>query len=244
MTKCHKCGTGWTSQGLPLCPICGTRVEKGAAPSPTPAKEPVLEAPPILDFARKPKGASALLEAPVEPPKAQVEKALPAPPPLPVVPEARPVPDVPQDVRKPESRRFDLLRLADPSATALPAVGRLPAPSRPLRGPLILGALSYVGVLLFPLTIAFESHRVLGVLGFCMAGFFAPFAPIAWLVGLSAEKRRRDQGLRPEQPVSLGRILGQWGTLILVSELTLALVGIAALRLAGRFPVSFWAPIY
>jgi hypothetical protein len=44
--------------------------------------------------------------------------------------------------------------------------------------------------------------------------------------------------------VSLGRILGQWGTLLLVAEVTVALVGIAALRLSGRFPVTFWAPIY
>jgi hypothetical protein len=206
----------------------------------------------MLDLARKSDKGSALLEAPAEtpkPPKIKAECAAPRaessetsvrvvaePPP--------PVPELPVEIRRPESRRLDLLRLADASAATLPVAAPLPSPSRPLHGPLILGALSYLGVLLLPLTIAFESHRVLGVLGFCMAGFFAPFAPIAWLVGLTAEKRRRDQGLRPEPPVSLGRLLGQWGTLILVSEVTLALIGIAALRLAGRFPVSFWAPVY
>ena len=67
---------------------------------------------------------------------------------------------------------------------------------------------------------------------------------IAWVVGLNAEKRRRDQGLRPEGRVSLGKLLGQWATLLLVSEMTVALVGIAALRLSGKFPVSFWTGIF
>ena len=242
MTKCHKCGTGWTSQGLPLCPICGARVESAAPSTPSPSRESVIEAPPMLDFVRKPANGSAVVEAPGVLPERSPAESKDAPPPR--AEEAPALPASPPETRNPESRRFDLLRLADPSATALPAAGILSAPSRPLRGPLILGLLSYMGVLLFPLSIAFESHRVLGVLGFCMAGFFAPFAPIAWLAGLSAEKRRRDQGLRPERPVSLGRLLGQWGTLLLVSEVTLALIGIAALRLSGRFPISFWAPIY
>ena len=101
-----------------------------------------------------------------------------------------------------------------------------------------------MGVFLLPLTVAFESSRVLGVLGFCLTAFFVPFAPIAWTAGLIAEQRRRDQGLRPENSVSLGRLLGQWATLLLVSEVTLALMGIACLRLSGRFPFSFWAPFY
>jgi hypothetical protein len=197
----------------------------------------------VLDVARN-GGAvkSALLDAPVEPPKLQVEKVLPVCP-VSVVKEAPPM-DIPAETRTPESRRFELLQSADPSAAALPAAKQLPLPSKPLQGPLVLGALAYVAVLLLPLTLAFESHRVLGVLGFCMAGFFAPFAPIAWMVGTAAEKRRREQGLRPERQVALGRLLGQWGTMLLVSELTLGLVSVAALRLSGKFPVSFWAPVF
>jgi hypothetical protein len=74
-----------------------------------------------------------------------------------------------------------------------------------------------------------------------MAGFFAPFAPIAWMVGLTAEQRRRDQGFRPERAVTLGRTLGQVATLVLVAELTVGLIAIAALRLSGKFPGSFWS---
>jgi len=246
MTKCSKCGTGWTSQGLPICPICGTKVEDPAAPAPAAAPAgrcPVMDSPPLMDFSRNGGSASAVLEAPAEPPKIQIQKVEPVRP-IPVVKETVPMIEPPAEPRRHESRRFDLLQGADPSALAIPAAKELPAPSRPLNGPLILGALSYVGVLLLPLTVAFEHHRVLGVLGFCMTGFFAPFAPIAWMVGLTAEKRRRDQGLRAENRVSLGRLLGQWGTMILVSELTVALVAIAALRLSGRFPITFWAPLY
>jgi len=272
MIKCHKCGTGWTSQGLPLCPICGARVEEIAAAAKVAA----------VPVAAEKAVRSALLEAPAEPPKVQLKKVEPVPfvptvkQPEPVavateppkiqkvdpVPPTAPTPRVEAEplvqtvvlkttVPKTELRReapkpadFERLELSDPSAIALPVIRELRTTSRPLSGPLILGALAYVGVFLLPLTVAFESSRVLGVLGFCMTAFFAPFAPIAWMAGLSAEKRRRDQGLRPENPVALGRLLGQWATLLLVSEVTLALIGIAALRLAGRFPFSFWAPFY
>jgi len=272
MVKCHKCGTGWTSQGLPLCPICGTRVEEPAAAA------KAVAAPVAAEKAAR----SARLEAPAEPPKIQIKKVEPF---VPTLKHAEPVVAPPEPVRiqkvepapaeppkprveaepfvptvvlktsapktelrreppKPASGDFERLELSDPSAISLPVIRELRTTSRPLSGPLILGFLAYVGVFLLPLTVAFESSRVLGVLGFCMTAFFAPFAPIAWMAGLSAEKRRRDQGLRPENPVALGRLLGQWATLLLVSEVTLALIGIAALRLAGRFPLSFWAPFY
>jgi hypothetical protein len=94
--------------------------------------------------------------------------------------------------------------------------------------------------ILLPATVFFESHRIFGIIGFCMSGFFMPFAPIAWMAGLSAEKRRREQVLRPEGRVVFGRHLGQWGTLLLVAELTAALILIAGLRLAGSFPMTFW----
>jgi len=214
MVKCANCGTGWTSAGLPLCPVCGTKVE---ASPPTP---PLLDLSPVSP---RPNG-SALLE-------------------VPVLKEVAPMNEAPVETRKPETRLLSPLQIPDPSAV-LPALKPLPAPSRPLNGPLILGILAYAGVILLPLAVVFESHRVAGVLGFCSAGFFAPFAPIAWMVALSAEKRRRDQGLRPEGRVTLGRLLGQGATLLLVTELTAAMIGIAALRLSGKFPVSFWTGIF
>ena len=275
MVKCAKCGTGWTSSGLPLCPVCGARIddpagrvpaakvgEKSTSPSRTPSA--LFEAPAVplqvhkaLSAAKVVEKAtaavatpSALFEAPPEPVK--IQKVVPAPPgprvepalPTVVPRESAPKTEVRPEPAESRAEAFERLELSDPSALSLPVARPLGTTARPLNGPLILGALAYVGVFLFPLSIAFESSRVLGVLGFCMTAFFAPFAPIAWMAGLSVEKRRRDQGLRPENPVALGRLLGQWATMLLVSEVTLALIGIAALRLAGRFPFSFWAPIY
>jgi hypothetical protein len=296
MVKCHKCGTGWTSKGLPLCPICGTKVEE---PGPAVKAASAAERSPVTSSPEKPSLAtlSPKLEAPAPPPRVRLKKVepapfvptlpdpepapTPAPPPKIQIQKVAPVPAEPlvrelvpaaeppspradidrfvhsvvlrESAPKPEAlpeapkstvQDFERLELSDPSAISLPVIRELRTSSRPLSGPLILGALAYVGVFLLPLTVAFESSRVLGVLGFCLTAFFAPFAPIAWLAGLAAEKRRREQGLRPENPVALGRLLGQWATLLLVSEVTLALVGIAALRLAGRFPFSFWAPFY
>jgi hypothetical protein len=117
----------------------------------------------------------------------------------------------------------------------------LPSPARPLNGPIILGALSLVTGLMLPLTAAFESNRMFGILGFCMSGFFLPFPPIAWIAGLAAEKRRREQRLRVERRVLVGRLLGQGGTLLLIAEGTIGLLLIAALRLSGKFPDTFWA---
>ena len=116
-----------------------------------------------------------------------------------------------------------------------------PARVRPLNGPLILGLLALVAGGVFPATVAFESHRIAGILGFCASGFFLPFGPIAWLAGMSAEKRRREQGLRPETRVVFGRVLGQLGTLLVVLEVTAALLLIAGLRLSGKLPLTFRA---
>src|SRR6185295_1313109 len=64
----------------------------------------------------------------------------------------------------------------------------LPTPARPLNAPLILGVLAAVTAVMLPITMAFENHRIIGIIGFCLSGFFLPFAPIAWVAGLSAEK--------------------------------------------------------
>jgi hypothetical protein len=286
MVKCATCGTAWTSSGLPLCPVCGTRVEEPVASSKSP-KEDRRPAPvPLINYVstdssgRKASNGKAVLEispefrnsesrvpgqlrvvdlapvqAPVLEPKLetyifpQLKRVEPSPAiaslpaPVPTVNEARPMPLAPPETRKPETRVLRITEAIDASAILPVQAGAkiLPGPARPMNGPLILGFLAFVPALMLPLTVAFEGSRVLGILGFCMSGFFAPFAPIAWIAGLSAEKRRRDQGLRSERRVSIGRLLGQGATLILVAELTLALVGIAALRLSGKFPNSFWS---
>ncbi|HLY09361.1 MAG TPA: hypothetical protein VKW04_08675 [Planctomycetota bacterium] len=131
-----------------------------------------------------------------------------------------------------------VLRLRSPLPAEEPK--RLPVSSRPLNGPLILGLVATITGILLPVTLVFESHRVLGIIGFCISGFFVPFAPIAWVSGLSVEKRRREQGLRPEARVIFGRFLGQASTLLLVAEVTAILFLIAGLRLTGNLPMSFW----
>lgn len=94
------------------------------------------------------------------------------------------------------------------------------------------------------MTLAYESHRIMGILGFCLSGFFIPFSPIAWIAGLGAEKRRRRQGLHPEYRVTAGRLLGQWSTLFLITEGAAVLILIAVLRLSGKLPSSFWMTQY
>lgn len=125
-------------------------------------------------------------------------------------------------------------------STGISGTKELPRPARPLNGPLILGIFAMVTGILLPITIAFQSNRVLGIMGFCLSGFFVPFPPIAWIAGLAAEKRRREQGLSPERRVVLGRLMGQWGTLVLIMEVTTVLILIAGLRLAGKLPPTFW----
>jgi hypothetical protein len=157
--------------------------------------------------------------------------------------------DAPASADRPAGPKAEPLRvsrrLMESSVTILPVeMSPVPVPERPINGPLILGALALVTGILFPLTLVFQADRVFGVLGFCMSGFFVPFAPIAWISGLVAERRRLEQGLPPEPRVVLGRLLGQWGTLLLVAEVTAALVLIAGLRLAGKLPPTFWTPTY
>jgi hypothetical protein len=279
MVKCTNCGTGWTSEGLPLCPVCGTKVE---TPGKTAETKPTVELAAATSDAVRKNGSTVVMVPPeirkAEPPPApapysfpilkRVEPPPPAPDPAPVVEAPKPPAEVPKtEIRnpdpKPEPFIFQTLKKQEPvspqpevivkekpveyepidaSAVNLPiqAIKELRVAARPLNGPLILGCLAYVAVVMLPVTMAFESHRVIGILGFTLAGFFAPFAPIAWLAGLAAEKRRRDQGLRPERQVTLGRLLGQWGTLLLVAQTTVGLIAIAAMRLSSKFPPSFW----
>jgi hypothetical protein len=266
MSKCIPCGATWTTPGLALCPICGAKA--GAADSSAERLKPELSGartvstvaaasrfhrgttvriPPesLPPRAPAPPPPAPAARAPEEkaPAKAPEEKA--APPPETKAPAARPAEaaeERPAKPARPEPAFPAPSRLIDSSVKILPAeMSAVPRAERPLNGPIILGALAMVTGVLFPLSLAFEGNRVFGVLGFCMSGFFVPFAPIAWIAGLMAERRRLDQGLEPEPRVVLGRLLGQWGTLLLIAEVTLALVLIAGLRLAGKLPGSFWS---
>jgi hypothetical protein len=257
--------------GMTLCPICGskvgpeTRVLEPSQEKLQPEAAPARKTSMIKAASGKTNG-TAVLEAPAEPRKPDPRKDdTPAPEPIPPRPEsdpplrisvfpkpephAAPPPGDPFDSappvmpkRSPESKptvRVDASVVLMPMSPA----GRkdLPVSSRPLNAPLILGILATITGMLLPVTIAFESNRILGIIGFCMSGFFVPFAPVAWIAGLSAEKRRREQGLRPERRVVIGRMLGQWGTLLLIAEVTAALILIAGMRLAGKFPPTFWS---
>lgn len=259
MMKCVSCGTAWSTSGLPVCPVCGARVGDAADASGTskedrrPDPVPMISYPTSDSYRRKSSNGSAVFEISTElrkseshptPPKALLQDPTPTPVLSPETkkvdpaPAIAPLPAAPLEAHKATTRLFRV------SPAILPAQADAktpPAPAKPMIGPLILGFLAFVPTLLLPLTLAFEGSRVMGILGFCMTGFFAPFAPIAWTAGLYAEKRRRDQGLRSEPQISAGRLLGQCATLILVAEMTLALVGIAALRLSGKFPPSFRA---
>jgi len=249
MSKCAICKTSWTSQGMTLCPICGAKVEGAEiGMQTTRIQRPTqVHRPTPIEGAKENKtNGTAVLTAPAAP--AEVRKAEPAP--VPVAPPhvapprgaspaiASPEVAPPQIAPAPEPLVQDSVVL--PMTRPAPAEKRLPSPARPLNAPVVLGVLALVSVLLLPVTLAFESHRILGILGFCASGFFVPFGPIAWIAGLGAEKRRREQGLRPEARVVLGRVLGQTGTLLLMAEVTAALILIAGLRLSGQLPGSFW----
>ncbi len=203
------------------------------------------------------RGSTTVFPAPVAPDPAPVKDEPKPSPALKITTFPKPEPK-PEEEPAMDASRSDLpkvetplrvsTRLVDASVAllsmGLPAEKDLPRPARPLNGPLILGLFAMVTGILLPITVAFESNRVLGILGFCLSGFFVPFPPIAWISGLAGEKRRREQGLRPERRVVLGRLLGQWGTLLLITEITAVLILIAGLRLAGKLPPTFWAPSY
>ena len=254
MPKCPKCAASWTTSGMANCPICSAKVEPSAAVEPSQARLEPASAP-----AGRTNGTAVLKPLPTH--ETSVEAAVPdlkityfpKPQGRPGTPPTRPIP--PKEEPPMEKERIDLpkeeskplrasTRLVDASVALLAVQPRsdtiLPSPARPLNAPLVLGVLAMVTGILLPLSIAFESNKIMGVMGFCLAGFFVPFAPIAWIAGLSAEKRRREQGLRPEHRVVLGRQLGQWGTLLLVAEVTVALILIAALRLGGTLPSTFF----
>jgi len=271
MSMCVKCGASWTTLGMTLCPICGskvgpeTRVVEPSQEKLQPEAAPVRKTSMMKSSTGKTNG-TAVLEAPAEPRKPDPRKDdTPAPEPIPPRPEsepplrisvfpkpephAAPPPGDPFDSampvpsrKSPESKPTVRMDASVVLMGASPLMQKdLPVSSRPLNAPLILGIFATITGLLLPLTIAFEHNRILGILGFCMSGFFVPFAPVAWIAGLSAEKRRREQGLRPERRVVIGRMLGQWGTLLLVAEVTVALILVAGMRLAGKFPPTFWS---
>ncbi len=273
MSKCLKCAASWTIPGMAMCPICGTKVGEPAASEPSQMKlEPEmagLKGSSVSGTASARLSKSAILQsapdgrlpATASAPRDGSTTALPKAKVSDPDPELK-VPSFPTAEPKPQetldSSRTDLptvetplrvsTRRVDASvtllSTGLPAEQNLPRPARPFNGPLILGLLAMVTGLLLPITVAFQSNRVLGIMGFCLSGFFVPFPPIAWIAGLAAEKRRREQGLRPERQVVLGRLLGQWATLLLITEMTALLLLIAGLRLAGTLPPTFWAVIY
>jgi hypothetical protein len=240
MPKCIKCGATWTTTGLALCPICGHKVDaapEGPADRPKPELAPVRVA--TASAAATPRlHRGTTVRIPPDPlpapAKSSEEKAAPAPRPAAAETKdegVRPIPPPPAPARR-----------LEPSVKIL-ATGPMAVPllERPPVGPLVLGALSLVAGILLPLTLTFEGNRIFGVLGFCMSGFFAPFAPVGWIAGLIAERRRSERGLEPEPRIVAGRLLGQWGTLLLIGEMTVGLILVAGLRLAGRLPSTFWA---
>lgn len=267
LALCPICGVKVGAAGEAVRPeLSGVRATAGSGPpsprlhrgttvrmpseSSTPPPRPAALTPPVSKVvedkasvaraaADKPSTENASEE---KSPSARVAVEKP-PPSKPAEPKSESV-DRPAD-RPKESRPEPPLRvstrLIDSSVKVLPAeMTTVPVPEHPMNGPLILGALALVTGLLLPLTLVFQGNRVVGVLGFCMSGFFLPFAPIAWIAGLFAERRRREQGLEPEPRVILGRLLGQWGTVLLIAEVTLVLILIAGLRLAGKLPPTFW----
>src|SRR5262245_33550443 len=252
MVKCGACGTAWTSSGLPLCPMCGAKVEIGAPaaapvepPSPPPEKaappkdvvrilnrvearpeppkkDPTLTALPVIEPPTpEPKRRPVLPEKPPSPPpKKSPDPAssalsdfgfdkipvIPAPAaapakavpesggaswycPLPPVPRVEPAPKPKPSVqvvkaqRSPRSIRppaviacTDATELVDASVLvgAIRPASRgkgLPAPARPLSAPLVLGIFALVTGVLLPLSVAWDSNRVFGILGLCLSGF-------------------------------------------------------------------------
>ena len=112
-----------------------------------------------------------------------------------------------------------------------------------LKSPLGLGVVAIASIFVLPLTLALVQHRVIGALGLCLSALFAPFAPLAWIAGERAERRSRYLGLYSEaRNGEAGKLLGQWGTLVLVSEVTVVLFMIGVLRLSGSFRLPFDLP--
>src|SRR5436190_7698091 len=147
MFKCNKCGTSWTSSGLPLCPICGAKV---AAPG-APLKEAALRDPEphrLQVSAREASSRTAVLAPPDLEKRSATPSPVAAPGPSIARVESIPVPEPP-----PVSRPLAIAK--DPEVMPFP-------PLSSVNGPLLLGFLAQATVCLLPLTILFERHRVLG----------------------------------------------------------------------------------
>jgi hypothetical protein len=219
-----------------------TRVHAPVPPPPKAVEPPV--APPLPDVKKLLESDFGFEKIPAKPARVEDDSwycSLPAIPPAPKPAEPRahlPIRSVPAQECTAETERVDASVLM-PAPRPEP---RLPAPARPLSAPLVLGIVAAATGLLLPLTLALESNRIFGILGFCVCGLLLPMAPVAWIAGLAAERRRREQGLRAERRVVVGRLLGQWGTVLLAAEGTIGFLVVAGLRVLGRFPISLGSP--
>ncbi len=223
LRKCAKCATRWTTD-LAVCPICDTKAEEEAAPR---------------DGARMVR--AALRSGQDSPPMETYVGTATAQFTGPVIPQTR-TPSPPPPIVKPAApRQAEALAAVEAPKPAAPQAKIPPIWTLFACGPLVLGGLALVTVVLMPVALALEGHRVFGILGFFAGGFFAPFAPIAWLVGQAYEDRYRDLGLDPDPLVRRGKRLGMWATFLLVAEFAAILILVVALRLGGKFPASFWA---
>ena len=250
---CSACCSAWTMD-FPSCPFCGGSArELPALASPAPELRRYAAAP----VSEKPQ-AQARPEAPAprirenypgpagvrsssSPSYGQLRPRAPAPAPAPAMKSSNGAASPsPAPAAKPAA--------ATPAPARPPAASPAPGPARPrpFAGealqpicPLYLGIISLVGVALLPPTLIFEANRVVGVLGFCLLGFFAPFAPIAWYVSQSYENRFRSLGIPPGDAILRGKRLGMTGTFLLVLEGMIVGFLVAALRLSGQLPRSF-----
>src|SRR5262245_43202922 len=112
MVKCANCGTGWTSSGLPLCPVCGTKVPSSDPVAPKPVvvePHPYVQTPIPQEAVRK--IGSAVLEVPPEIRRVEAPKPEPYSFPIlkpaePARPVMEPPPPVPKtEIRKPEPQK-------------------------------------------------------------------------------------------------------------------------------------------
>jgi len=246
---------------MTLCPMCGAPIAKPPEISES-GRHERIPAPILPPVAPEPRPAAAVSDFGFD--DLIVEPEPPAPAPTRAVTPNPPSPPHRVKLDDDDSWYCSLPAIVPPPETATPAIRKhfpiksvfreatrrvvagaakvLPTPEEPLTAPLVLGIFALVAGLILPLAAAFESNRIFGILGFCVCGLFLPIAPVAWIAGLAAEKRRREQGLRAERQVVVGRLLGQWGTMILAAEGMIALILVAALRLGGKLPATFWAP--
>jgi hypothetical protein len=244
--KCVKCDTSWSS-GLPICPICDTKVEDDSNRGVTPARPSPGVSDPVPSIAKDglstPDSLNSSSIALLAVPRTERRLSLSAEAPAFLQPGTGGSQRV-DAPRSPESVQA-VTPPADSSPKASPEAS-VPVPALDLsilKGPIGLGVMAIASVFVLPLTLALVQHRVIGALGLCLSALFAPLAPIAWIAGDKAERRSRYLGLSVEaQNGEAGKLLGQWGTLVLVSEVAVVLFTISVLRLSGVFRLPFDLP--